>query len=843
MTSVSSVRSNTTTGITSSTTTITGIKKPSTKPKLDSTNKKVLVNGLKSRTKSRNGCLTCKKKRLKCDETKPTCLNCNKKNIECGGYATNFKWKSFNDDKPRINDKSLQKHLELASFSVTGRSIEEIAKETELISKGFNPNSTTTVLPETKSINVSQQLQPEALTQTTPQIQPQPQRRYSHAIIPPPQQSPTTSVLSRSYSDSTVGCDIQAFKNNDLNSLADAAIVEIEKSETPKETVFLPNFDNIINPNQPLVKKHLTKDREFEINLSPSLSAILNFAFNSEDVDIPSVETLSPLNLSNKPAHFEISTAPSPHFDNNKALAKSAEQEQILFLYSEYTSGLMSIKNGIHENPWRNMILPLVPRYNCLYNSIASMTLFHLAGSNGVVSSTEELKSRGYTYMKRCILELASGLSKMENGGEGDFPADIGLVTCLNLAVCESWDTQTSSGIAHLKGAKSIINKILTLLKEEQARIRSNKIRNENSPIDFNDVNMLQLKNKLVLIDQFEYEKMRHDCLNKSDILVIPKSIHFLFNIWIYFEVLAQMTNDSSCDDKGVDLVATITSMLQQEKKGLEAKSPSEKSDASDKLYTFFDEFDDFNYDSEVVDPLLGCGQSLFPIIGKVATLVIKIRKNKSDGKWKKRNTLHTITHASELKHLLTEWKPTINSKMLENEDENGSKTWDLSSCLATAEAYRYSALLFLHQAVPEIPSLSSHALAEKIFILLASIPKSSNTCITHIFPLLVASCEANLGEEREWCKSRWKLLSDKMWIGNVDRTYEVVKEVWKRKDELQNVEATNNIKDDSTKNLMSFINYDQLINNVNPDSCGFLNSKTHWSSIMREWGWEVLLG
>ncbi|KAI5964718.1 uncharacterized protein KGF55_001787 [Candida pseudojiufengensis] len=853
------------------------------------TNKKIPASNFKPRTKSRNGCLTCKKKRLKCDETKPTCLNCKKKKIECGGYATNFKWKSFNEkDKSNINQNFLQKHLELASFSVTGRSIDEITKENDLISKGFNPDSAKSIptvntdsqistpssLPHSQQLQQQQQqqqqqhlgqhqqaqqdqIQPNHHQQSQPQ-QPSHQRRYSYANIPN-QSSPTSSVLHRSYSDSSPNFDLRSIGNNDLKSLADAAVVEIEKSQTPKETLFSSNFENLINqPNQSIPKKNYNnKTDDFEINLTPSLSAILNFAFNSEEIDVQSIETLSPLNLNNKPLLIQEFSNPStpapPNFDNNKSLIKTAEQEQIIYLYSEYTSGLMSIKNGIHENPWRNMILPLATRYNCLYNSIASMTMFHLAGSNGIVSSTKELKSRGYNYMKRCIFELASGLSKKENDGEKELPSDIALVTCLNLSNCEIWDTHISSGIAHLKGAKSIINKILTLLKDEQTRIRTNKIENNNS---INN-DSFQLKNKLVLIDQFEYEKMCHDCITKPDILAIPKSIHFLFNIWIYFEVLAQMTNDSSCDEKGVDLVAVITSMLNHENKNkIEIKSPSEISESStDKLYNFFDEFDDFNYDSEMVDPLLGCGQSLFSILGKVATLVSKIRKNKSTtGKHRKRNTLNTITHATDLKHSLTEWKPTINSRKLENneEDNNNSKTWDLTSCLATAEAYRYAALLFLHQAVPEIPSLSSHILAEKIFVLLASIPKSSNTYIVHIFPLLVSSCEAEIGEEREWCKSRWKVLSDKMWIGNVDRTFEVVKEVWKRKDELKiksnnnnNNEDVNNINNNNNPlhGLMSIINNDQPNNHINPDSCGFINSKTHWSNVMREWGWEVLLG
>lgn len=41
------------------------------------------------------GCATCKSKRLKCDETKPTCRQCEKRNVSCGGYQKEFKWRSY----------------------------------------------------------------------------------------------------------------------------------------------------------------------------------------------------------------------------------------------------------------------------------------------------------------------------------------------------------------------------------------------------------------------------------------------------------------------------------------------------------------------------------------------------------------------------------------------------------------------------------------------------------------------------------------------------------------------------------------------------------------------------
>jgi hypothetical protein len=37
--------------------------------------------------KTRDGCLVCKKRRVKCDERKPTCIRCARSGLQCDGYA------------------------------------------------------------------------------------------------------------------------------------------------------------------------------------------------------------------------------------------------------------------------------------------------------------------------------------------------------------------------------------------------------------------------------------------------------------------------------------------------------------------------------------------------------------------------------------------------------------------------------------------------------------------------------------------------------------------------------------------------------------------------------------
>ncbi|KAH6977836.1 fungal-specific transcription factor domain-containing protein [Fusarium venenatum] len=53
--------------------------------------------------KSRSGCVTCKKRRLKCDETEPLCKRCIKSGLACPGYNKPIKWST----KYEIHDGSL----------------------------------------------------------------------------------------------------------------------------------------------------------------------------------------------------------------------------------------------------------------------------------------------------------------------------------------------------------------------------------------------------------------------------------------------------------------------------------------------------------------------------------------------------------------------------------------------------------------------------------------------------------------------------------------------------------------------------------------------------------------
>ncbi|KAF2746944.1 hypothetical protein M011DRAFT_403701 [Sporormia fimetaria CBS 119925] len=52
------------------------------------------ISSSKAKARSKTGCTTCRKRKKKCDETRPFCLSCQKNNIHCEGYKPVEIWKS-----------------------------------------------------------------------------------------------------------------------------------------------------------------------------------------------------------------------------------------------------------------------------------------------------------------------------------------------------------------------------------------------------------------------------------------------------------------------------------------------------------------------------------------------------------------------------------------------------------------------------------------------------------------------------------------------------------------------------------------------------------------------------
>lgn len=221
----------------------------------------------------------------------------------------------------------------------------------------------------------------------------------------------------------------------------------------------------------------------------------------------------------------------------------------------------------------------------------------------------------------------------------------------------------------------------------------------------------------------------------------VSARLGFLANTWIYMDVLARLTSDCG-PSLDPELLQFFT----------ETGPPAVR---------------------EELDPLMGYAASLFPIIGRLADLIAQIR-----ARCTRRNSPVIISKGIELRHAIEDWSPAIDLEQID------SPTNNMVECIQTAEAYRWSTLLLLQEAVPELPSLTSYKeLGQKTLVYLATIPSNSATINVHIYPLMVAATQAVEEEDREFVRDRWNIMRKRMVNGIIDRCADIMEEVWRRRD------------------------------------------------------------
>lgn len=365
---------------------------------------------------------------------------------------------------------------------------------------------------------------------------------------------------------------------------------------------------------------------------------------------------------------FDLSQLPGP-------LGLAPESQEMLALrFDKLTCGILSVKDGMTENPWRTLVWPLAKSTPALYHALFALSALHAAKEN------PSLRVQGVKHIRQSITCLRQQIQNMR--------ADTALATSLALAFADTWDQNTRTCIQHLRGAKTLMLQVLNtglsggLNAEELSRIR------------------------------------------------------FLYNTWTYMDVIAHLT---SLDESGTqDLNPSIFQL------------------PGDGIHE--------------IDPLMGCATTLFPLIGRVARLVQRVRKMP-------RNSLLIVSQAMELKTLVEQWEPP---RWFEPPEDPIS---EVQHSIQVAHAYRWATLLYLHQAVPEVPSEPAEELAKRVLILLATVPPTSRTTIIQMFPLLAAGAEVDGEDDRRWVLGRWNTVQSRLMLGGVDRCLDVLREVWARRD------------------------------------------------------------
>ena len=403
-------------------------------------------------------------------------------------------------------------------------------------------------------------------------------------------------------------------------------------------------------------------------------------------------------------------------------------QESLMHTYVSQTSGILSIKDGPTENPWRTLIFPLAQSSPPLYHALASMTAFHLASS---ANSASKYAPSPHSFRLLAVRHLSNSLTALSTSlSSTHLPARellTDLATTLTLAFAESWDWGTRSGISHLRGSRILVSRALTV----------------HASFPYQDEDFERLK--------------------------------FLANCWMYLDVLAQLT--SMCDiNCAIDFEALLAPLGKRTMYG-PLPRPGRDGGMAEHL------------EKLELDPLLGCSGTLFPVLARVATLLKGVRMYQlRTGMLEAPLPENLMAFAMNIKANLETWDPGDMSTYSEPEDDPSSVRYGL----ATAETYRLVTLMLLYQAVPSLAEAGDmittvNQLAESAMGLLDSTPISSRVVIIQIFPLMLAGCEAkSTGGLRDWVRERWKRMKGRMWIGNLECCSSVVEELWKRRDQVE---------------------------------------------------------
>ncbi|KAL1614857.1 hypothetical protein SLS54_009411 [Diplodia seriata] len=760
----------------------------------------------RKQSKSRNGCITCKAKRLKCDETKPTCQQCARRSVTCGGYKKDFKWRPFEEANftgPKPAPAKQRKGAVVLSVATT-RSVLLTGSGTTPPADQARPapaNRTPPTQerpPPAPAINTST---PDAHFPPFPPASMPPsfmdaQLAAGHPFFPapppspfllPPDGMPMPDPFEPSGSTASTASMFNDAETVDTMQSATTAPSSLSSGRSPRLVdLLLPGTDMTAPSPEYLSWRAQYPDSLYQ---PASFDPPPNDPMDEDDIEeivrqpvvnpdheawVMRLPSPVPSDSSSSSGGATPRSDPFSMLLREPSLAMDSP-ELMTWRFDQQTCGILSVKDGPTENPWRTLIWPLTKDSPALYHAIAAMTNFHTS------KHEPQLRVQGIEHMRTSIESLATGIQNMR--------VDTAIATTLALAFSESWDQHTSTGIDHIKGAKILVHQAL--------------IRHQRSPVQGDELARLK----------------------------------FLCNTWVYMDVIARLTSVDDDESNDFDAVASMFA------------GP-------------------FEYEAQL-DPLMGCAGTLFPIVGHVANLVRRVRRSES-------NSPAVISQAMELKTQLEDWVPQAFFEVPED------PTSHIQHSLQTAEAYRWATLLYLHQAVPEIPSLSSAELSKKVLIYLATVPLTSRAVIVHIYPLMAAGCEAATGEDREWVRQRWEAMSSRMVIGIIDRCLDITKEVWVRRDvyaarirpkakvstkssnpHKRGASPNDEMSDEPVRWNENFVGANKRRATIGPfdmpnpasvleqrrGSTDFgtgvvdreftVRGRLHWLSVMKDWGWE----
>lgn len=250
-----------------------------------------------------------------------------------------------------------------------------------------------------------------------------------------------------------------------------------------------------------------TSDNWLEIPIDPSLEIdppIFEMFQEGKDADVEEIirceDELPPWDMS-YPSPSPTSSSSSSSGSPDEFVIRSKEPtlspdspEMLVAMFSRLTCGILSIKDGPTENPWRTILLPMAADVPALHHAILSMAAFHASRQD------PRYRIAGLRHSQKSIHYLSNRLSIMRS--------DAALATTLVLAFSESWDQETSTGIRHLHAARRLVTQAIA---------------NREHGTDFEEMDRLK----------------------------------FLRNTWVYMDVIARITATDEEDLENLDALFT----------------------------------------------------------------------------------------------------------------------------------------------------------------------------------------------------------------------------------------------------------------------------------------------
>ncbi|KIW26220.1 uncharacterized protein PV07_09333 [Cladophialophora immunda] len=429
--------------------------------------------------KSRNGCITCKSKRRKCDETKPGCLRCRYYNITCGGYDQGIKW------RPVKMSNLMRKRTQ--SNQPADAETEDTSQRTQTVHSSDNNDATAV------DTDVSVQDTAVILQDLRSQRGSEPfawdssfissSLDFGHIGVPP------LGDGTSSHNDVFAGDVFDDLILDDFNQAQfDAdALANLSFGHSPRSIdagFLLPETPKASTPS-----KHGTY--QVDALFLPFAASSTEYSGRGEQRSNDHDETLrSAVNVNGRESESLRQSTPvfdsqpqgnppdlRPSAPNFRATASNASPqrhetpddtpEAIETLFNVHTCRILSIQTDVSKSPWRTLIWPLSHGCPVLYHALAAMASFHISLHDS------RFRSQACRHFQ-CSTQLLAASTDDNN-----MPLETAITTRLALGFAHAWDPQISSGgIEHIDAARALLRRAVSQSQTSQLSPGKSKILN-----------------------------------------------------------------------------------------------------------------------------------------------------------------------------------------------------------------------------------------------------------------------------------------------------------------------------------------------------------------------------